>query len=288
MGESMEFSSEELLAGRFCIGCGYSLRGIDSERCPECGTGVDHEAAAISVIPWTHRGSLGWWRAYLRTVKLAILHPAKLAHEIGRPANFADAVLFRRLTAGLATVSMIALSICLICVNYTISELSNYYFEIAGMGVLWACVWFFFLTVGGVVSYWFHPKIRPIDQQNRAIAISYYACASLALTPIAVALLCTATLLGYLADKSLVQWSSGAFDGIFFVGVAGGGLLLGEFGMMLTSATRLLRRTTYCSGARSISCWIGLPISWMILAGVFLIALPGVYIFVALMILSFH
>ena|SRR5271170_8184180 len=123
MSESDAFSSEELLAGRFCIGCGYNLRGIDSDRCPECGAAVDRSAMAISVIPWTHRRSLGWATAYLRTVKLSILHPAKLAHEIGRPGNFADAILFRRITAGLATVSMIALSICLIFANYDLSEL---------------------------------------------------------------------------------------------------------------------------------------------------------------------
>ena len=31
-------------ADLFCPNCGYNLRGIDSERCPECGVVIDREA----------------------------------------------------------------------------------------------------------------------------------------------------------------------------------------------------------------------------------------------------
>ena len=273
---------------RFCPSCGYNLRGIGSDRCPECGTAVDRSTLATSVIPWTHRRTLGLVSAYLRTVKLSILHPAKLAKEIGRPASFADAILFRRVTTGLATASIIALSICVVCVNYTFGELSGYHFEIIGAAVFWICVWFFFLTSGGVASYWFAPSSRPIEQQNRAIAISYYACGPLALTPIPVAMIVMAVLLGFLENQSSPQWSIGWFDAIFVIGISGVGLLACEFILMQMSAARLLRHSTQCSTARSVSCWMGLPIAWTILAAIFLVALPAVYIFIALMILSFR
>jgi MFS family permease len=288
MSESDAFSGDELLAERFCIGCGYNLRGIDSDRCPECGTVVDRSALATSVIPWSHRRTLGIASAYLRTVKLSILHPAKLAQEIGRPASFPDAILFRRITAGLATVSIIALIICLVCVNFTFGDLSGDHFEIVGVVVFWICVWFFFLTSGGVASYWFAPSSRPIEQQNRAIAISYYASGPLGLTPIPITLIIAAILLGFLENQSFPQWSLGWFDAIFVIGISGVGLLVCEFVLMQMSATRLLRHSTHCSAARSVCCWMGLPIAWAILAVIFLVALPAAYIFIALMILSFR
>jgi len=169
-----------------------------------------------------------------------------------------------------------------------LGDLLKYHFEIVGALVFWICVWFFFLTSGGVASYWFHPRARPIEQQNRAIAISYYACGPLALTPIAVAIIVAAVLLGFLENRSLMQWSLGWLDAVFAIGIGGVGLLACEFVLMQMSATRLLRHTTHCTGTRSISCWIGLPVAWAILAGIFLVALPAAYVFIALMILSFR
>jgi hypothetical protein len=173
-------------------------------------------------------------------------------------------------------------------VNYTFGELSGYHLEIVGTVFFWICVWFFFLTSGGVASYWFSPSSRPIEQQNWAIAISYYACGPLALTPIPVAMIVAAVLLGFLENQSFPQWSLGWFDAIFVIGISGVGLLVCEFILMQMSAARLLRHATQCSTARSVCCWMGLPIAWTILAAIFLLALPAAYIFISLMILSFR
>jgi hypothetical protein len=35
----------------------------------------------------------------------------------------------------------------------------------------------------GLPSYFFHPRHLPLEQQNRAVALSYYTCAPLACTP---------------------------------------------------------------------------------------------------------
>src|ERR1700722_11740517 len=117
MGESTTSPSDDPTNGRFCPACGYNLRGINSDRCPECGHAVDPTSLAISIIPWMHRRSLGRTKAYLRTVIMSITHCRKLAQEVARPANFSDAILFRRVTAVLATVSVIVLSICLALVG---------------------------------------------------------------------------------------------------------------------------------------------------------------------------
>jgi hypothetical protein len=67
--------SEPALAGdasidRFCVGCGYNLRGLISDRCPECGLKLDEAAAAP--IPWEGRRHLGAFRAFWRTVMQAM------------------------------------------------------------------------------------------------------------------------------------------------------------------------------------------------------------------------
>ena len=58
------------------------------------------------------------------------------------------------------------------------------------------CLWLFLFTATGAASYFFHPRSISIERQNRAITLSYYACAPLALTPIVA--LCPLYI--YLAD----------------------------------------------------------------------------------------
>ena len=79
----------------FCPGCGYDLRGLASERCPECGLTIDREAVAASAIPWMHRTRLGRVNAFRRTVWMAIRHPATLARDAARPVSYLDAQKFR-------------------------------------------------------------------------------------------------------------------------------------------------------------------------------------------------
>src|SRR4051812_12709994 len=42
-----------------CPQCGYNLRGIDSDVCPECGLAIDRVAFAQSQLPWSHRRRIG-------------------------------------------------------------------------------------------------------------------------------------------------------------------------------------------------------------------------------------
>jgi len=47
----------------FCPECGYSLRGLTSDRCPECGLALGQIRALGTTIPWAHRRAIGSWRA---------------------------------------------------------------------------------------------------------------------------------------------------------------------------------------------------------------------------------
>ncbi|HEX5242188.1 MAG TPA: hypothetical protein VFW23_02920 [Tepidisphaeraceae bacterium] len=48
-------------------------------------------------------------------------------------------------------------------------------FDIAAHVVLFGSIWLFFFLITGLNSYFFHPAHLPIEQQNRAVAMSYYA-----------------------------------------------------------------------------------------------------------------
>src|SRR3954452_7751839 len=84
--------------GLFCPDCGYDLRGIASERCPECGWVIDRTLLGASAIPWVGRERIGRWRAYWRTVWMATFSNKRLAMESVRPIEWRDARRFATIT----------------------------------------------------------------------------------------------------------------------------------------------------------------------------------------------
>ena len=191
-----------------CPECGYDLRGIASDRCPECGLAVDR--AAVSRIPWVNRRPIGRVRAYWRTVWLATFRTDRLAAEVRRPLKIRDGQTFRWLTVALAWVPLGALAAwaahalplaaeAVAAVNFHIAPAGMIgYAETPlaplplGLSVPWldglqlpgvapAAVLAALVLFTGVGSYFFHPRRLPVDWQNRAVAISYFACAPLAL-----------------------------------------------------------------------------------------------------------
>lgn len=95
-------SASDATVDRFCIGCGYNLRSLPSDRCPECGLLV--EASAVAPIPWEARRHLGLIRAYWRTVFETTFHPTRLSRAIAFPVDAAAARRFARITALLAAI----------------------------------------------------------------------------------------------------------------------------------------------------------------------------------------
>ena len=68
----------------FCIDCGYDLRQLTSDRCPECGWLIDRNVLTRTRLPWVYRKELGRWRAYWRTVLFASRNVTQLSMEIVR------------------------------------------------------------------------------------------------------------------------------------------------------------------------------------------------------------
>jgi len=142
------------------------------------------------------------------------------------------------------------------------------------------CLWLFLFTATGAASYFFHPRSISIGRQNRAITLSYYACAPLALTPIVA--LCPLYI--YLADG--FPFNS---DGIIAPLLIASLLLLLP-GIQLASLWRvpvaMLRTATACSIARIIALAVYLPVAWLALAAVILVGIPAAYLFVSIVVLS--
>ena len=82
----------------FCPACGYNLRGLTDDRCPECGNTFDRATLHVSRIPWVHRNQLGRFRAYWQTVWLVITRPRQFRDEVLHPVSYRDAQQFRWIT----------------------------------------------------------------------------------------------------------------------------------------------------------------------------------------------
>jgi len=168
----------------FCQDCGYNLRGLTGDRCPECGRSLAGLRSDVSQIPWVHRKKIGRFRAYWKTVWFVMFRQRQFCDEMVRPVSFVDSQLFRWWTIGIAFLPCIlAAGFC--DVLNTQSPTHNEVFLI-----FWTTRYALFLHFGailfliaatGIPSYFFESPTVDVTLRNRAIALSYYACSPLSL-----------------------------------------------------------------------------------------------------------
>lgn len=274
-----------------CPECGYDLRAITSERCPECGHAIDRAAMSVSRIPWSHRNAIGRSRAYWRTNLLAIFRSKRLAEEIARPVSFADAQRFRHVTILLAWIPMAAWAVGLVLANWddataglrSADSRLGWWMEAAIYVSLLGALWLGLVFVTGVASYFFHPASMPVVQQNRAVALSYYTCAPLAWLWLPAALDAIAIAL---ADQPWAQHGFGEKLGIVCIVVAFC-LIVAIVVFCWIRASKLMERVTHCGAGRKIAMTLFLPLAWVICCAVALL-IPLTLLYVSLVILSFH
>ncbi len=166
-----------LPVGILCPDCGYDLRGSTSERCPECGFLLEPLRAGESQVPWSHRGQLGWFKAYWKTVWLVTRRPKRFCVEATRPVSYPDSQSFRWVTIVHVYVSSLIGALAWI--------LEGSSWRIGGfpwiLGGLLFCSLALPVLLPGLASYFFQPRHLTVEQQSRAIALSYYAWAPLAI-----------------------------------------------------------------------------------------------------------
>ena len=267
-----------------CPECAYELRGITSDRCPECGLVIDRATLSASRLPWEHRFVIGRVRAYWRTNLLVLFHQRQLACEMNWPVSFRDAQRFRHLTVLLAWMPAGGWIVAF--------YLSRFGFPIAGephgstlgwalqIGLLvlalFAC-WLVLLGWTGALSYFFRPRQLPVVLQNRAVALSYYTCAPLAwlITPAVVFAIARVPL--------WVPWYTR--EPLFWLELVGGAIVLMIVLACWVRAAALMRRIARSSPIRIMALIAYLPIAWSLIAGLAWLLVAGAT-FLALVIMS--
>lgn len=275
----------------FCPECGYELRGISIDHCPECGQPIDRTSMSVARLPWAHRHAIGRVRAYWRTNLLVMFRPKRLAEEINRPVSFADAQRFRHVTVLLAWFPMLSIFVVTLAVNWNDATTSihiptarfGWFLEASCVLSLLPAAWLALLMISGVGSYFFHPKSLSILRQNRAVALSYYTCAPLAWLWVPAAF--TGITIAISSTK-WGQWNPGqkyvvAATCCSFASFAA--ILLVYGSQVLT----LFRRTTYCGLVGEIAMGFALAVMWIICATLAM-CIPLAILYTSLVIVSFR
>lgn len=294
-------SSAEL----FCRGCGYNLRGIKSRQCPECGVALEWSKLAESRIPWVYRRDLGRINAFALTVWQVVRRPGEVGSEAGREVSYSDAQKFRWVVVILTSIPLwgwvLAYQILwgsnppgvpsaspvarlMVGMDWTFDLEATFFAGITLRPVPWVAVLLCVIGITGVASYLFHPRSLPVVRQDRAIALSYYANASLALAWLPMGMMVVFVVLHHLDD-------SGKFE-INFVKLR----LFGAFAwcslgliplLLLYDNLRLLYGSTGQSLARVAAGLVVLPLFWGGIAVLTLVILPMICGFLRLAFLSY-
>jgi len=259
----------EIRQDLFCQRCGYNLRGLTGNRCPECGGSLDGVRSLVPQIPWMYRKELGWWRAYWRTIRFVMFRQAQFCDEMARPVNFRDSQSFRWLTVLLVSITS-ALPLGVSYLTTRVESYNSFVSTAAAAGwpllIFYFC-WLLFLSAAtGVPSYFFHPREVPVQQQNRAIALSYYACGPLAFLVIPL-LTCTSAILTSTAKDPTVSM-------LFIVLTLT--LPIGAIAPWWLDLIHLARRLVPQKPSRAVAVAVFVPLLWLLLAFAILVGIPFV------------
>ncbi|MCP4246146.1 MAG: hypothetical protein GY778_03770 [bacterium] len=226
-----------------------------------------------------------------------MFRPRTLSEEVARPVSFADARAFRWATVLHAFVPMVVALVLVYLLeppqaiqsmdpvqratqimmtgsapdDPTFAERA--YAEVWPMGVILICCLLFGAAATGIPSYFFHPRRLSVRQQNAAVALSYYGCAPLALTVLPVISL----------GASLVAPDTWPME-------LGAGLAACVMAVVLliwvVILVRLARRTMPQLGMQPLRVAVFVPLCWLAAAGLTLVGLPVVVLFVLVVVSS--
>ena len=248
----------------FCEGCGYSLLGLSTDRCPECGRHFDPTALPYARIPWLHRRRLGRWNAYWKTVWAVTFRPRDFAAELCRPVRISaeDARRFRRVTVHVAAIAgVIAITTLIVLTEGWAAPpgLAEPGLSILRFGLVFTAwgssVNFLRLATDMPLFIW---KGLPSLPETELAPLHHYASAPLALLPVvAVVALAPSIIKSALGDPFDIYLILNAIP--VFLGV--GWLLL-----CWQTPVLLMRRATGCSLGRALGLALYLPLHCFLMA----------------------
>ena len=250
----------------FCPECAYNPRGLTSDRCPECGYDLESIRAPVSGIPWVYRKEMGRFRAYWKTVGLVMFRQKRFCDEMARPVSYADSQSFRWVTVLHTYLPVLPATF----LQYGLAwpapfdeEVLDFLFStVWPIGVVHVAILLFLAAATGVPSYFFHPRGAQVALQNRAIALSYYACGPLAVTALPLAAAVIGVAVG--PDRRV---------GLGFMLIAA----LVPMGQVLawwTDLVRINRRVMPQRKGATVLVEMLLPVLWLALGALILVGLP--------------
>ena len=175
-----------LPADLYCPECGYNLRGLTSRRCPECGLALDFLESETPIIPWERRREIGRLRAYWQTVLMVMFRNKLFCRAAFRPVSYRDSQRFRWVCILHVLIPLLLMLPILKVFDAEVLADAVENFGVWFIVVVHTCALLALLALTGLPSYFFHPKSLSVEQQNRAVALSYYGCAALTWAPLLV------------------------------------------------------------------------------------------------------
>jgi len=269
----------------FCPHCGYDVRTLTGDTCPECGGAIDRGDLEQAQLPWTRRDELSYPRRLLGTLWRVTFRTKRVAQAIARPVDLGEALRFRRhVVAWVYTLVVIATVVAWRLGEYETPWSAGGFSAalIAGATIAALAMLGVFLHAWtGVHTYWFHPRERSVEHQNRAIALSYYACAPLLLWWPGVLVFEAGVLVMRLADT--MRSDTAFYGGIMLMGAGAAGVVIPAI-MFLSNCLVLAKLAAGRSAGSLTAMSVLLPATWIALAALLVIGVPAALAFVALVV----
>ncbi|MBN1346533.1 MAG: hypothetical protein JXQ73_27840 [Phycisphaerae bacterium] len=271
----------------FCPRCQYNLRGLEGDRCPECGEVFDRTTLHVSRIPWVHRKQVGRFRAYWRTVWLVVFRTGEFCREFQRPVSYLAAEHFRWTTILHAQIALLlaywpAMHFLFRRWAIAYGVLDAPTVSIGLFGLVQMSLFFCLIGLTGVPSWLLHPRHLPVDLQNRAVAMSLYACAPLAWMPAALAIVALGILHGSVTTQmgtlQVISWLP-----VGVTGTAAGLLLLAPCWVVLM---RLATMRVPKSVRRGFDMGAFVPVLWGLVVLLTCLVIPAVVIYIVIFVAS--
>jgi hypothetical protein len=226
-----------------------------------------------------HRKEIGRLRAYWKTVWFVMFRQAAFCEEMARPVSYRDSQTFRWMTILYAYIPLLVAGWYALDRSDAVwllgrDALFGYVFKkICQLVIILAALPMFLTVATGMPGHFFHPRSLPVEVQGRAVTLSYYACAPLAISIIPAGLLLWAAL-----------GAPGWPDLLLLYALPGVALFGAQLYAWWTDLIRLARRTLPHFEARRIALAVALPILWLLAACLILVALPVVGAFIVLIV----